>query len=103
MSNKLTYEELEREIGRLEKEVDDRKQTERELQEERDRAQRYLEIAGVTLVVLNSDQTVQLINRKGCDVLGYEPDTAVMVSVAPSTKLASLRIHEIICKPIMSP
>jgi PAS domain S-box-containing protein len=73
MSNKLTYEELERKIERLEKEVDDRKQTERELQEERDRAQRYLEIAGVILVVLNSDQTVQLINRKGCDVLGYEP------------------------------
>lgn len=73
MSNKLTYEELERKIERLEKEVDDRKQTETELQEERDRAQRYLEIAGVILVVLNSDQTVQLINRKGCEVLGYEP------------------------------
>jgi len=73
MSNKLTYEELERKVERLEKEVDDRKRTERELQEERDRAQRYLEIAGVILVVLNSDQTVQLINRKGCDVLGYEP------------------------------
>jgi len=60
MSNKLTYEELERKIERLEKEVDDRKRTEKELQEERDRAQRYLEIAGVILVALNSDQTVQL-------------------------------------------
>ena len=103
MSNKPAYEELEKRIERLEKELANTKQTERALQEERDRAQRYLEIAGVILVVLNSDQTVQLINRKGCDVLGYEPDTAVMVSVAPSTKLASLRIHEIICKPIMSP
>jgi PAS domain S-box-containing protein len=73
MSNKPVYEELEKRIESLEKELDNRKQTERALQEERDRAQRYLEIAGVILVVLNSDQTVQLINRKGCEVLGYEP------------------------------
>jgi len=73
MSNKPTYDALERRIESLEKEVDVRKQTETELQEERDRAQRYLEIAGVILVVLKSDQTVELINRKGCDVLGYDP------------------------------
>jgi hypothetical protein len=34
---------------------------------------------------------------------GSGADTAVVASAAPSTKLASLRIHEIICKPIMSP
>ena len=73
MSNKPAYEELEKRIERLEKELANTKQTERALQEKRDRAQRYLEIAGVILVVLNSDQTVQLINRKGCEVLGYEP------------------------------
>lgn len=72
MSIKPAYEELERRIKSLERELDDAKQAERALQEERDRAQRYLEIAGVILVVLNSDQTVQLINRKGCEVLGYE-------------------------------
>ena len=72
MSDKPTYEELEGKIKSLEKELEDRKQAERALQEERDRAQRYLEIAGVILVVLNSAQTVQLINRKGCEVLGYE-------------------------------
>jgi PAS domain S-box-containing protein len=73
MSSKPPYEALEKRITSLEKEVDNRKQAERELQEERDRAQRYLEIAGVILVVLKSDQTVELINRKGCDVLGYDP------------------------------
>ena len=73
MSNKPVYEELENRIESLEKELDNRKQTERALQEERDRAQRYLEIAGVILVVLNSDQTDQIINRKGCEVMGYEP------------------------------
>jgi PAS domain S-box-containing protein len=72
MSSKPAYEELEKRVEKLEKEVVKRKQAEGALQEERDRAQRYLEIAGVIFVVLNSDQTVQLINRKGCEVLGYE-------------------------------
>jgi PAS domain S-box-containing protein len=73
MSSKPTYEELEMKVENLEKELLKAKLTERSLQEERDRARRYLEIAGVILVVLNSDQTVQLINRKGCEVLGYQP------------------------------
>jgi len=73
MSNKPAYEELEKRVQKLEKELLKGKLAERSLQEERDRAQRYLEIAGVILVVLNSDQTVQLINKKGCEVLGYKP------------------------------
>jgi len=28
-------------------------------------------------------------------------DTAVLATAAPSTKITSLRIHEIICKPIL--
>jgi len=32
---------------------------------------------------------------------GSGADTAVVATAAPSTKLASLRVHEIICKPIM--
>ena len=34
--------------------------------------QTFLDIAGVILIVLNADQTVSLINKKGCEVLGYE-------------------------------
>ena len=34
--------------------------------------QKILDIAGVILLVLNADQTVSLINEKGCEVLGYE-------------------------------
>ncbi len=32
----------------------------------------YLDIAGVILVAINADQTVTMINSKGCDVLGAE-------------------------------
>jgi PAS domain S-box-containing protein len=50
-------------------------QTEQALKQERDRAQRYLDVAGVIMLVINADQTVVLINRKGCEVLGGdEPD-----------------------------
>ena len=42
------------------------------LQEERDNAQKYLDIAGVILVAINRDGNVILINKKGCDILGYD-------------------------------
>lgn len=48
-----------------------RRQIEEALRHERDRTHKYLQIAGVILVVLNTDATVHLINRKGCEVLGY--------------------------------
>ena len=39
---------------------------------ERDTAQRYLDIAGVLILVLNADESVALINRQGCKILGYD-------------------------------
>ena len=47
------------------------KQSELLLTEERDRAQKYFDIAEVMLVVLSADQRVRRINRKGAAVLGY--------------------------------
>jgi PAS domain S-box-containing protein len=54
-----------------------RKQAEAEVRKQRDTAQRYLDIAGVILVALDSDGKVALINRKGCEVLGYREDEIV--------------------------
>jgi PAS domain S-box-containing protein len=42
------------------------------LHEERNRAQQYLNIAGVIIVAINEEGVVSLINRKGCEVLGYK-------------------------------
>jgi len=39
--------------------------------DKRDMAQHYLDIVGVILVVIESDETVSLINRRGCEILGY--------------------------------
>ncbi|MCK9307615.1 MAG: PAS domain-containing sensor histidine kinase, partial [Methanoculleus sp.] len=42
----------------------------KDTERERDRAQDYLDVAAVLLVVINADQTVRLINRRGCELLG---------------------------------
>jgi PAS domain S-box-containing protein len=47
------------------------KKSEEALREERDLAQHYLDVAKTILVVINADQRVSLINRKGCEILGY--------------------------------
>jgi diguanylate cyclase (GGDEF)-like protein/PAS domain S-box-containing protein len=48
--------------------------TQRTLREERDRAQRYLEVASTLVVVLDQRGHVELINRQGCELLGFEED-----------------------------
>jgi PAS domain S-box-containing protein len=41
------------------------------LRKERNKVQQYLNIAGVVIVAINEKGIVTLINKKGCDVLGY--------------------------------
>ena len=47
-----------------------RQQTEQALKQERNKAQRYLDVAGVIMLVIGADQRVSLINSKGCELLG---------------------------------
>jgi PAS domain S-box-containing protein len=47
------------------------------LREERNKAQQYLNIAGVIIVAIDKKGTVTLINKKGCDVLGYKEEEIV--------------------------
>lgn len=47
-----------------------RRETMAAIRRERDRANTYLEVAQVILVALSTDGRIQLINRKGCEVLG---------------------------------
>ena len=54
------------------KDVTEQKRAEEKLQEEKDKAQKYLDIAGVILVAINKDGNITLINKKGCDILGYD-------------------------------
>ena len=53
------------------------KRREREVKKQRDLVQRYLDIAGVLFVVINADHTVRLVNRHGCELLGYREEELV--------------------------
>ena len=48
------------------------KKAEQTIREERDRAQKYLDVAGVLIMAMDANGTVEMINSKGCEVLGYE-------------------------------
>jgi len=54
-------------VGR---DISEKKRVEESLRKERDRAQMYLDVAGVMIMTLGPDGTVQLMNRKGCEILG---------------------------------
>jgi two-component system, cell cycle sensor histidine kinase and response regulator CckA len=57
--------------------ITERKVAEKALQKERDRAQEYLDIARVMIVALNDRGEVTLINKKGCELLGYQDNELI--------------------------
>src|SRR5580704_3146464 len=52
--------------------IEDLKRADTVIRQERDRAQRYLDIADVILLALDMEGRITLINRKGCSTLGWE-------------------------------
>jgi len=59
------------------RDITQRKRAEHALQAARDRAQQYLDIAGVMFVALDSDGKITLANRCVCQVLGYRENQLV--------------------------
>jgi PAS domain S-box-containing protein len=55
----------------MHQDITERKRAGVALKAEHDRMLRYLDVAGVMLTVLDREGTVTLINRKGCEILGY--------------------------------
>lgn len=53
------------------------KKANREIQDERDKARQYLDIAGTIILILDLDGNVSLINRKGCEILGYSSEELI--------------------------
>jgi PAS domain S-box-containing protein len=53
------------------------KKIEKALEKERNRAQKYLDIAGSILIALDRNGKVTLINRKGCKMLGYPEEEII--------------------------
>jgi len=61
-------------VTNLHKEITERKQAEKNLEEEKDRANKYLNIAGTMLLALDLNGKVTMINKKGCEILEYEEE-----------------------------
>ncbi len=61
----------------LKHEITERKLAEEALQKKRDKTQHYLDVAAVMLLVIGADRKVTLINKKGCEILGYEKEKEI--------------------------
>jgi PAS domain S-box-containing protein len=59
------------------KDITERKRAEEMILKERDKAQKYLDIAAVMLLAIDAEQKVRLINKKGCEILGYSEDEII--------------------------
>jgi len=55
----------------VDRDITERKRVEEALREERDRAQKYLDVAGVIVAVIDADEQISLMNKRGYEVLGY--------------------------------
>jgi len=55
----------------LTQDITERKQYEAMIQYERDRAQEYLDISGVIFLAIDCKGMITLVNRKGCEILGF--------------------------------
>jgi PAS domain S-box-containing protein len=64
-------------ISRVARDITRRKQAEREVRDQRDLAQQYLDTAQVMLVSVDLDGGIALINRYGCMVLGRSADDVI--------------------------
>jgi PAS domain S-box-containing protein len=61
----------------LKDEISEHKKAEQSLQKEKEKSQKYLDISAVMVVMLDTDQKVSLINKKGCDILGFDAEEII--------------------------
>ena len=74
--NKLqkAHDELEM---RVEERTAELAKTTEYFRREKERAEEYLNIAGVVLATLDADEKISLINKKGCEILGYKEEELI--------------------------
>ncbi len=57
--------------------ISTRKLAEEELRREREKAQKYLDVAEVMLVAINEAEEITMINKNGCRLLGYNENQVI--------------------------
>ena len=74
--------------------ADESRRVEAMLRDERDRAQRYLDVAACIICVVDVEGRLELVNRKGCDIIGRSEQELlgldwIDVAVAPPHRAAA--------------
>jgi PAS domain S-box-containing protein len=64
--------------SKIVRDITDSMQSHRQIVREHDTAQRYLEMAGVMILALDVVGSVTLINRRGCQILGYKDSKEIV-------------------------
>jgi len=64
-------------IQALSEDITEQKKAQEAVLRERDMAQKYLDVAGVMMMIIDEDRKVKLINKKGCQILGYDEDEII--------------------------
>ena len=62
---------------RIRRSEQDRMQAVEDLRKEKDMVQKYLDIAAVILVVIDAKQNITLMNKRGCEILGYDEEEII--------------------------
>jgi len=57
--------------------ITERKKAEEEIVKARKQAEQYLNIAGVMLAIVNADENITMINKRGCEILGYKEEELI--------------------------
>jgi len=96
LRRKETEKKLQKARDELEQQVAQRT---RSFKEERDRAQNYLDVAGVIMLTIDKNETVTLINRKGCEVFGLKEGEIIGLNwfetfVPPSERAKTLNVFK---------
>lgn len=75
--HQIQLEKQNQRLLRAHKSITEDRQAEKALQQERRLARQYLNIAGVMMVVLNKEGRITLMNKKGCEILGYQEEEII--------------------------
>ena len=67
-------------LARLAQDITDDRDRLGQMRRQRDLTWRYLDVAGVIMVAIGPDETVRMINRKGCETLGWTEAEALGVN-----------------------
>ena len=59
------------------KSITEQKLVEKALREERDKAQSYLDVAGIAIQIIDANQKTALMNKKCCEIFGYKEQEVI--------------------------